>query len=83
MDHQVDQSKPPKELDKVTPFPYLFVLCVEGLSANLSRANESNLIWGIKIIKKNPFISHLLFADDYYIFLSSIKRRRVMQSKTY
>lgn len=49
--------------------PYLFLLCAEGFSALLNRAEENSLISGIKICRDAPSISHLLFADDSLILI--------------
>ena len=48
--------------------PYLFLLCAEGLSALLRKAERDSLIKGISICKGGPRISHLFFADDRIIF---------------
>ena len=48
--------------------PFLFILCVEGMSALLIDAGEKKMIHGIKIGKKVSPISHLLFADDSLLF---------------
>lgn len=44
--------------------PYLFILCVEALSALLSKAVENQAHHEIKVCPKTPIISHLLFVDD-------------------
>lgn len=48
--------------------PYLFLLCVEGLSCLLQKKEESGLLKGIRNGKRGPSISHLLFADDSIFF---------------
>ncbi|XP_014758739.1 uncharacterized protein LOC106866882 [Brachypodium distachyon] len=47
--------------------PYLFLLCAEGLSALLFKAERDGLIQGVKICIAAPRISHLFFADDSLI----------------
>lgn len=48
--------------------PYLFIICAEGLSF-LIRNNESKQwIQGVKICRRAPVISHMLFADDSYFY---------------
>jgi len=44
--------------------PYLFILCVEGLSALIRQVERRGDIHGISICIIAPIISHLLFADD-------------------
>jgi len=48
--------------------PYLFIIYVEGLSALIRKAEVRDQINGIKICNKAPIISHLLFADDCFLF---------------
>ncbi len=48
--------------------PYLFLLCAEGLSVLLLKAERESLIRGISICRRGPRISHLFFADDSIIF---------------
>jgi len=47
--------------------PYLFLLCAEGFSALLQRAEEIRLMRGVKVCPRAPSVSHLLFADDSLI----------------
>ena len=48
--------------------PYLFILCSEGLSALFKSYSEAGLIHGINVARKAPIITHILFADDCYIY---------------
>ncbi|KAM6583445.1 hypothetical protein CsatB_010447 [Cannabis sativa] len=48
--------------------PYLFILCVEGFSSLLQSYEQSGLLTGCKIARGAPVISHMLFADDSYIY---------------
>jgi hypothetical protein len=48
--------------------PYLFIICAEGLSALIRQAEARGDIHGVKICKNAPIISHLLFADDCFLF---------------
>ncbi|KAK3225473.1 hypothetical protein Dsin_005335 [Dipteronia sinensis] len=48
--------------------PYLFLICVEGLSSLIHKALSSKKISGFKCSRKGPNISHLFFADDNLIF---------------
>jgi hypothetical protein len=49
--------------------PYLFILCAEGLSALLMRAEEEGMIEGIKVCRGAPRVNHLFFADDSLILM--------------
>lgn len=48
--------------------PYLFILCVEGLSALIRDFESRGKIRGCKVARGAPFISHMLFADDSYLY---------------
>lgn len=48
--------------------PYLCILCAEGLSAVMHKYEAQKLIQGIKVCRGVPTISHMLFADDSYVF---------------
>ena len=48
--------------------PYLFLLCVEGLSSLIRHAVASQNLHGILSCTNGVCISHLLFADDSFIF---------------
>lgn len=48
--------------------PYLFLICVEGLSNALEKVVADGAIHGCKISRICPMITHLLFADDSFLF---------------
>ena len=48
--------------------PYLFLLCVEGLSALLRKVEENQSLKGVLSSKHGVRISHLLFADVSLLF---------------
>lgn len=48
--------------------PYLFLIRMEGVSSSLKKMEKEGDIASIKIKRNNPIITHLLFADDCYIF---------------
>jgi hypothetical protein len=51
--------------------PYLFILVAEGLTALISKAVANGELHGVKICRGAPSVSHLLFADDCFIFCRS------------
>lgn len=44
--------------------PYLFILCAEGFSTMLQKAEEEGRLEGIKVCRDAPRVNHLFFADD-------------------
>ncbi|KAJ9548141.1 hypothetical protein OSB04_020684 [Centaurea solstitialis] len=48
--------------------PYLFILCMEGLSAILNHEKATGRIHGCQVARGAPVITHLLFADDAFFF---------------
>jgi len=42
--------------------PYLFILCAEGLSALLQKAEQEGKLEGIKICQRAPRVNHLFFC---------------------
>ncbi|XP_019151966.1 PREDICTED: uncharacterized protein LOC109148685 [Ipomoea nil] len=49
--------------------PYLSLLVVEGLSALIEKQVSSGLLHGVTVARVAPQISHLLFADDCFLFM--------------
>jgi len=49
--------------------PYLFIICAEGLSSLIRKAEASGTIHSVKICNNAPIVSHLLFADDCFLFI--------------
>ncbi|RHN55891.1 putative RNA-directed DNA polymerase [Medicago truncatula] len=48
--------------------PYLYIICAEGLSATIKNHELRGKIHGTRICRKAPPVSHLLFADDSFLF---------------
>ncbi|KAK2365796.1 hypothetical protein QL285_079253 [Trifolium repens] len=48
--------------------PYLFILVAQGLSALIHRSVAQGDMHGVKICRGAPVVSHLLFADDCFLF---------------
>lgn len=51
--------------------PYLYILCAEGLTGIIRQYEDMGLIHGYRIARGAPRISHLLFADDCYVFFKA------------
>ncbi|OMP01909.1 reverse transcriptase [Corchorus capsularis] len=65
-----EKFKPTRGIRQGDPLsPYLFLLCMEGLSSLLLNAERSGAIGGIAITRGAPRVSHLFFADDCLLFL--------------
>lgn len=64
--------------------PYLFIICAEGLSALIQKYDSQKWLHGIKICRKAPTISHMLFADDSYFYCKAEtgEARRVLELLT-
>ncbi|XP_059627713.1 uncharacterized protein LOC132270551 [Cornus florida] len=61
--------QPSRDLRQGDPLsPFLFLLCVEGLSFLLKQAECNHSIHGVKIGPSVPSVSHMLFADDFILF---------------
>jgi hypothetical protein len=59
-----------KRVEQEDPLsPYLFLLCVEGFSALLNRAEQESLISCVKVCHAAPSISCLVFVDDSLILV--------------
>ncbi|XP_073129367.1 uncharacterized protein [Henckelia pumila] len=64
-DQSVGPLNPERGLRQGDPLsPYLFILCTEGLTTLLRKAEESGQLHGTKVCRGAPAISHLFFADD-------------------
>jgi hypothetical protein len=61
--------------------PYIFLLCAEGFSSLVNKAEEDGLINGIKLVLSSPRVNHLLFADDSLLLLgASVQTVEVIKS---
>lgn len=60
--------------------PYMFLFCVDGLSNLLNIAGEEGHIHGCRVCPDAPEITHLLFADDNFLFFKAT-REEALQVK--
>ncbi|XP_039684970.1 uncharacterized protein [Medicago truncatula] len=51
--------------------PYLIIICAEGLSSLIRDAETRGVLTGTKVCRQAPSVSHLLFADDCYLFFKA------------
>lgn len=68
----VGNIKPSRGIRQGDPIsPYLFLICAEGLSALIGKAEVKGIISGVPTSPKGPKISHIFFVDDSIIFCKS------------
>lgn len=61
---------PSREIRQGGPLlPYLFLICFEGLSNLLKKAESNKRMNGLKLSRNGPSLTHAFFADDTLIFL--------------
>lgn len=71
---QVGHIIPQRGLRQGCPLsPFLFLLCAEGFTSLLKRAESNDMIHGVRTASQAPSISHLFFADDNFLFLDATK----------
>ncbi|KAL5582475.1 hypothetical protein UlMin_014917 [Ulmus minor] len=54
-------------------FPFLFLFCSEGFSYLLKKMEVEGRIHGLRFGCRDLFVSHILYADDNFIFLEAKK----------
>ncbi|KAM6562139.1 hypothetical protein CsatB_022137 [Cannabis sativa] len=54
--------------------PYLFIVCEKGFSFLLHRYEINGSIWGCKVTRRAPMVSHMLFVDDNYVYCKAIEQ---------
>ena len=61
--------------------PYLFIICAEGLSALIRYYEAKRWISGVRVCRQTPAITHMLFADDSYLFCKANTKeaKRIME----
>uniref|UniRef100_A0A803NHG8 Reverse transcriptase domain-containing protein n=1 Tax=Cannabis sativa TaxID=3483 RepID=A0A803NHG8_CANSA len=61
--------------------PYLFILCAEGFTTLLRKYEQRGWLHGCKVANGAPRVSHMLFADDSYLYCKATEdeARRIQE----
>uniref|UniRef100_A0A803QQ56 Reverse transcriptase domain-containing protein n=1 Tax=Cannabis sativa TaxID=3483 RepID=A0A803QQ56_CANSA len=81
--HEMGPIVPNRGIRQGDPLsPYLFILCAEGQSVLLRKYERHGWIHGCKVANGAPRVSHMLFADDSYLYChaSEAEARGVQES---
>ena len=62
--------------------PYLFLICAEGFTSLLAKAEIEGRLHGVTLCRSAPSITNLLFADDSLIFCQANKDEVQVVSNT-
>jgi hypothetical protein len=54
--------------------PYLFLICAGGFSSSLKNTGPQFQACGIRVGIHAPWISHLMFANNYILFTQANER---------
>lgn len=69
---QVCNITPNRGLRQGDPLsPYLFLIAVNVFSSLMNKATSNKTLAGIRMKRKCPIVSHLLFTDDSLVFLEA------------
>lgn len=56
--------------------PYLFILCAQGLTSLIEKAERRGDLHGVRVCTGAPTFTHLLFADDCFLFCRATEREK-------
>ena len=74
---------PSKGLRQGDPLsPYLFLICAEGFTSLLAKAELDGRLLGVAICRNAPYLTNLLFTDDSLIFCQANKDEAQVVSDT-
>ncbi|CAN0908186.1 Uncharacterized mitochondrial protein AtMg01250, partial [Linum grandiflorum] len=61
--------------------PFLFLMCVGGLSALLKKEERRGMVQGMCVSRDAPRINHILFDDDnFFFFRAGVPEARAMKT---
>lgn len=67
--HKICSFYPSRGVRQSDPLsPFLFIICAEGISALIRHHETQKWIHDIKICRRASSITHMLFADDNYLY---------------
>uniref|UniRef100_A0A803QCK5 Reverse transcriptase domain-containing protein n=1 Tax=Cannabis sativa TaxID=3483 RepID=A0A803QCK5_CANSA len=67
--HSMGPITPSRGLRQGDPLsPYLFLICAKGLLLLLKHYERHHWLTGCRVARGAPMVSHMLFADDSYVF---------------
>jgi hypothetical protein len=78
----LDPITPTRGLRQGDPLsPYLFLFVADGLSSLIKKEIEENSLMELRLSRRGPDVSHLLFADDCLLFFEgSINQAEIIQT---
>uniref|UniRef100_A0A803NXZ1 Reverse transcriptase domain-containing protein n=1 Tax=Cannabis sativa TaxID=3483 RepID=A0A803NXZ1_CANSA len=53
--------------------PYLFIICAKGFLALIRLYEEKKWIHGCRVVRRAPFVTHMLFADDSFLYCTATR----------
>ncbi|CAO2192714.1 unnamed protein product [Urochloa humidicola] len=72
----LDTIQPTRGLRQGDPLsPYLFLFVADGLSKVLQHASTEGHIQGLRVCRRAPEVTHLLFADDSLLFFRAVEEQ--------